>query len=282
MKDLAHAVDKDKEIEYSNIEAVVQEMVDLYQSDDRTYYELALLAIQIAWWADPLGEEAEKYGKEVSTLCQEMKEAEPDFDPESPLGDVLQHLRMEASEALAYVREQSDRVRRRSRALKWGDAWVHRDVVRPRVLPRRRRDILKLKEKGEGGLDRMDTDDEDDLQGHEEDDNDMDTGDYDEDEYDEDDEEGEEEGTSDKHESHGAGGVRDSIEVATPISGIENSSRGKIDISISKGTMTNIRRLTKSGWPAQDDTHLEQWQCSCRGLRLRKFRLHQSFHEVLE
>lgn len=233
MRDLAEAVDKSKEIEYEKRECAVNELLELYNDEGRTCYQLALLAIQITWWGEPAG--FQDYGENVFALCQQMQDQEPNFDPDGPLAELIEHLQMEADEALAYVREQSDRVRRRSRAAKWGDSWVHRNLFKPRVLPRSRPILIKVRREP----DPMDTD-EDSDRSREGEDEVMDI-----DEYSEGVEDGEEEKKGGKYESSEAEDIRKSIEFDTPSNGSEDGSSGKIGLLISNGAIIDVNRFNE-------------------------------------
>lgn len=147
-------------------EALVQDAVDAFiemsEEEDRTYYQVALLYIQITWWGDPeIYGEIEDYGKQVFELCQDMRDAEPNTTRGSVFAEVLEHLQEEARDAIAYVRGQADRVKRRRRTGKWKDAKVHWDVSRPRVVPMSGRITLNQKLQREEGLEGMDTGDDD-------------------------------------------------------------------------------------------------------------------------
>ncbi len=248
-KDIAEAPDDDKGMEESRVADAVDALIDLYQDEGRTDYQLALLCIQITWWADPvIHADIEEYGEEVFTLCQNMRDAEPEAARGGVLAEVLEYLQSEAKEALAYVREQADRVRRRPRAMKWHH-YIQDDVRRPRVVPMSRRIALKREQEFEG----MDTGDdvdrgdnsEDDMQEEDEEDDGMEMDDLDGDEksqyYDEEEEELESPfnkypvGGTDRH-----GDVRqlttakDKGHAATPTKGSESGTDGKADPAIRK------------------------------------------------
>jgi hypothetical protein len=246
MKDLAEAADEDKQAEESKVKDAVDALLGLYEDDDQTCYHLALLAIQITWWADPkIYYEIEEFGEQVAAWCQQIRDDEPNFSDESVLGEALEHLEMEAREAIAYCREQAERVQSRSRAGKWNDSFLHRDVPRPRVVPRSRRVVLELRQQREDGLGGMDTDgdadgsgsDEGDLQEDEEYDG-METDDFDG--HENEDEDGEGEATDDgyygyityedEYDSSEDGGA-DNAHVATPANDSEGGTDGKTSLA---------------------------------------------------
>jgi hypothetical protein len=246
MKDLAEAADEDQRAEESKIKDAVDDLIDLYEDEDRTCYQLALLAIQITWWADPriYNYQVEDYGEQVPALCQEMRAAEPNFKHDSPLGEVLEHLEREAGEALEYAGKLIERNHRRSRAGKWNDSFLHRDVPRPRAVPRSRRDILEQRQLMEERLGRRGTD------------GDIEGGDIDEDDphecedYDEmetDDFDGYEDEDEDEYDTSEAGGV-DNAFVAKPTHGSESDTDGKTDSATRKGAITDFDRLIEHEW----------------------------------
>lgn len=147
------------------------------EEENRTRYQLALLYTQITWWGDPeIYGDVEDYGKQVFELCQDMQDAETKATRGGIFDEVLEYLQGEARDAIAYVKEQADRVKRRRRAGKWQDAKVHWDVTRPRVVPMSRRIALKKKLQREERLQSIDDDDDD---GSDNDENDSE-GEYDE------------------------------------------------------------------------------------------------------
>jgi hypothetical protein len=232
-------------MEETKVADAVDALVELCEDEDRTRYQLALLCIQITWWADPeVYGEIEEYGEEVFTLCQEMRDAEPEATRHGAFAEMLEHLQSEARDALAYVREQADRVRRRPRARKWHH-YIQDNVPRPRVASMSGRIVLKRKQQREEGLEGIDTSEdadgsdnnEDDMQEKEEYDG-IEMDDLDGRENDENDEEGEEEAPFNKH------GVESNVEyeyyrestsaaannhVVDPTNGSENGTDGKLD-----------------------------------------------------
>lgn len=258
MKDLAEAADEDKRAEDSKIKDAVDALIDLYEDEYRTCYQLALLGIQITWWADPKYHvEIEGYAEQVPALCQEIRAAEPDFNYDSPLGEVLEHLEMEASEALEYAGKLAERIHRRSRAGKWNDSFLHRDVPRPRVVPRSRRVVLEQRQRREEGLEGIGTDDDAERSGSEDDDlqegeeyDGMETDDFDG--YENEDPDGEGEATGDEYASDiahedeydtsEAGGV-DSVYDLTPANGSEDRTDGKTYLTTLKEATTDLDRL---------------------------------------
>lgn len=252
----------------------VDALIDLYNDEDRTCYQLALLCIQITWWADPeLYEEIEDYGEEVFTLCQEMRDAEPEATCGGVLAEALEHLQAEAKDALTYVREQADRVRRRPRALKWHH-YIQDDVPRPRVPPMSGRIALKRKQIREEGLEGMDAgngadgsdNNEDDMQQQEEEEEEeqydgMETDDLEGRERNEYDEEGEKLEASfnkyppfakyraksnDEYEYYSeATTAEDNDDVVAPTNSSENGTDGKTDPAIHTGAITDHGRLNE-------------------------------------
>jgi hypothetical protein len=236
-------------------EALIQDAVDSFiemsEEEDRTRYQLALLYIQITWWGDPeIYGDIEDYGKQVFELCQDMRDAEMNASSGGIFDEVLECLQEEAGDAIAYVMEQADRVKRRRRAGKWQDAKVHWDVTRPRVVPMSRRIALKKKLQREEGLQSIDDDDDDDDgSGNDENDSEgehdeydgMETDDvdgYENDEYDEEEEENaaanEYAGDSkDEYEYYSdATNPEDKDHIAAPENGSDSGTDGKNGFAI--------------------------------------------------
>lgn len=239
MKDLAEAADEDQRAEESKIKDAVDSLIDLYEDEDRTCYQLALVSIQITWWGDPriFNYQVEDYGEQVPALCQEMRAADPNFKPDSPLGELLEHLEREASEALEYAGKLAERHHRRSRAGKWNDSFLYQDVPRSRVVPRSRRVVLEQRQQREERSQRLNIDDG--AEGGDMDENDSQEGEeYDEMEtYDFDGYEDE-----DEYDSTEAGGA-DNVHVTTRANGSESGTDGKTESAIWKGAITDSNRL---------------------------------------
>jgi hypothetical protein len=225
-------------------EALIQDAVDAFvemsEQEDRTHYQLALLYIQITWWGDPeIYGEVDDYGKQVFELCQDMWDAEPKATRGGVFAEVLGYLQEEARDAIAYVREQADRVKRRHRAGKWQDAKVHWDVTRPRVVPMSRRIALKQKLQREERLESIGTGDNEDRSGNDDggsegeydeyDRMEMDGDRYENDEYDE---EGKEEAAADEYQYYSdATAAEDNDNVAAPGNGSDSGTDGKTNFS---------------------------------------------------